>query len=192
VERRLAITYIISATTTLGIGSIAIAAVGGGLFASAYASGVGVKRVEMINEYIVVHSPTTTTVVDDAAAAPPDMETALVRQSAILRSKTPSTTLAAPAPVVEAAALPQAAPPGTPAPAAPAPAPAAPASAAPAPAPAAPSTEPPGAEPPEAEDPAPPSTVAAPPTTASTVRPPIPEGCREPEFRHGTWECDDD
>jgi hypothetical protein len=172
VERRLAITYLVSATTTLGIGSIAIAAASGSRFAGAYASGVGVKRVEMIDEYIVVHSQTTTTIVVDAATVPPDPATELARQSAILRSKTPRTTVAASAPVVEPAAVPEAAPTGTPPPTR--------------------AAEPPEAEPPEAEDPAPPATTAAAPTTTPIVRPPNPEGCREPELQHGAWECDDD
>jgi hypothetical protein len=60
--------------------------------------------------------------------------------------------------------------------------------------PAPPDTEP---NPPTATPEEPPSTLAAPeqtspPDTAPAERPPIPEGCREPEFRRGEWRCDDD
>ena len=68
-ERRLAVTYIISATTTLGIACVAIAAVGGGLFASAAPQIAGGKQVELIDDYIVVHSETIAGAADLAASA---------------------------------------------------------------------------------------------------------------------------
>ncbi|MGZ6961908.1 MAG: hypothetical protein ACXVLM_19600, partial [Ilumatobacteraceae bacterium] len=76
-ERRLAITYSVTATTTLGIACLAIAAVGGGLFASAAPRlAGGAKQVELVDDFIVVHTSTTVATTDalpsstDAAPAP--------------------------------------------------------------------------------------------------------------------------
>ena len=51
-----------SATATLCTASIAIATISGGLFVQAAPSlNAGVKQLELVDDYIVVHSPTTTT-----------------------------------------------------------------------------------------------------------------------------------
>ena len=104
-ERRLAITYAVSATATLCTASIAIATVSGGLFVSAApALKGGAKQVELIDDYIVVHSPDTTTAV---TSADPSLE-----RSYIVAPAPESTvaTTAAPAPVVVAAQAPSPAP----------------------------------------------------------------------------------
>jgi len=204
VERRLAITYIVSATTTLGIGSVAIAVLGGGLFVSAAPIQPGSKQVEVVDDYIVIHSSTTTLVPVDPALLPVDTTAAPASDSAIARVRAPSeaaspdagdASAAAPAPVDGDASEPvqspvTAAPPIESPDPAPAPAPTAAPKAAPAP------TAPPESPSPTAA-PAPAPTSAAPtpttpPAAAPATRPPIPEGCIDPRFRNGTWKCDDD
>ena len=50
-----------SATATLGVAALAFAAVDGGLFVhAAPATSAGAKTIEIVDDYIVVHSPTTT------------------------------------------------------------------------------------------------------------------------------------
>ena len=95
-ERRLAITYALSATATLVTACVAIATVSGGLFAQAAPSRkAGVKQVELVDNYIVVHSPTTT-----IAAAP---QSALMQAFIVAPAPAPApdptdppTTVAAP------------------------------------------------------------------------------------------------
>jgi hypothetical protein len=61
-EHRLRIAHALSATATLGVAALAFAAVDGGLFAhAAPATSAGAKTIEIVDDYIVVHSPTTTT-----------------------------------------------------------------------------------------------------------------------------------
>ena len=190
VERRLAITYSVTATTTLGIACLAIAAVGGGLFASAAPRLPGaVKQVEMIDDFIVLHTSTTvaTTAADAAPNSTEGTSTPLparkppVAALAAAPVPAPATASASPAPDAgtPSAQVPQ---PQTPAPApapksapdptsAPAPAPApsaapAPASApAPAPAPA----RAPAPAPAPAPSPTPAPTTPAPKATTTTV-----------------------
>lgn len=104
-ERRLAITYAVSATATLCTASIAIATLSGGLFVSASpALHVGAKQMELIDDFIVIHSPDTTTAV---TSADPSLD-----RSYIIAPAPESTvaTTAAPAPVVVAAQTPSPAP----------------------------------------------------------------------------------
>lgn len=59
-DRRLRITCAVSATATLCTACLAVAATAGGLFAHAAPSrNGGVKQVENVDDYIVVHSSTT-------------------------------------------------------------------------------------------------------------------------------------
>jgi outer membrane biosynthesis protein TonB len=189
VERRLAITYIVSATATFGIGCVAIAATTGALFASAAPNPLGGKQVEIIDDYIVVHSPTTEVVVDTSLVAAEVAAAASAGRATLARSVSAAPTTAAPAPATIAEPTPTEAP--APAPSAeqvsaPAPAPAPAPKSAPAPSPApAPTPEP------EPED-QPPHTTVAPAPPSPTVRPPIPPGCKEPEWDHGRWKCDGD
>jgi hypothetical protein len=97
-ERRLAITYALSATATLCTASIAIASVSGGLFAQAAPSlKSGVKQVELVDDYIVVHSP--------SASIPTAPQSALMQAFVVAPTTTeapaptdPPATVAAPAP----------------------------------------------------------------------------------------------
>lgn len=97
-ERRLAITYAVSATATLCTACVAIATVSGGLFANAAPSlNGGVKQVELVDDYIVVHSPATS-----IATAP---QSALMQAFVVAPTTTlaptptdPPDTVAAPAP----------------------------------------------------------------------------------------------
>jgi hypothetical protein len=97
-ERRLAITYAVSVTATLCTACVAVATVSGGLFVSAApAMKVGVKQVENIDDYIVVHSATT--------APSPVTSAATVAQAYIVAPQTTASTEApeiteAPAPLV--------------------------------------------------------------------------------------------
>ena len=85
-ERRLAITYALSATATLCTACVAVATVSGGLFAQAAPSlNAGVKQVELVDDYIVIHSP--------AKATPTAPQSALMQAFVA-----PSTTIPAPAP----------------------------------------------------------------------------------------------
>lgn len=192
-ERRLAITYIVSATTTFGIACVAIATAGGGLFASAAPKPAPGKQVEIIDDYIVVHSSTTVLAAD---AGDPTAASATSPKSALTRAPLPAaagTAAPAPAPTVAPAEAvtadaplsetpPTAAPTSAQMPEDPAPAPS-PESDEPEPKPAsAPAADP---SPAPAREPA-----AAAPVPAA--RPPIPPGCHDPEFRNGTWKCDDD
>lgn len=69
-ERRLAITYAVSATATLCTACVAIATIGGGLFAHAQPSlNGGVKQVETVDDYIVLHSSTTIPANDTLSAS---------------------------------------------------------------------------------------------------------------------------
>ena len=114
-EHRLRIAHALSATATLGVAALAFAAVDGGLFAhAAPATSAGSKTIEIVDDYIVVHSPTTT------APAPTTTEvTEAVIEAARLAAIAPVRTAAAPLVV---AAPPVATPAPTPA-QAPAPAP---------------------------------------------------------------------
>ncbi|MEP7203668.1 MAG: hypothetical protein ABI894_13725 [Ilumatobacteraceae bacterium] len=176
-ERRLAITYIVSATATFGIGCVAIAVTAGGLFASAAPNPGGGKQVEIVDDYVVVHSPTTAVVVDTSAAVVEAAERATLARAA---TAAPSIAATAPATVVapevtEATEATEVAP---------APGPAARSAQAPAPAPA-----PPHQAEPEPQDDHPATTTA--PSSPAT-RPPVPGGCKDPEWEHGRWHCDDD
>ncbi len=69
-ERRTAKVSAISVTVTLATASLAIAAVAGGLFAeAATSSNPGVKRVEQIDDYIVVHTTAAETTVAPVTVA---------------------------------------------------------------------------------------------------------------------------
>ena len=97
-ERRLAITYAVSATATLCTASIAIATVSGGLFVSAApALHAGVKQVELIDDYIVVHSDTTPATSSDAN---PDRSyiVAPAPESTVATTAAPAPAAATPAP----------------------------------------------------------------------------------------------
>jgi 2-oxoglutarate dehydrogenase E2 component (dihydrolipoamide succinyltransferase) len=186
VERRLAITYIVSATATFGIGCVAIAVAGGGLFVSAAPKPAGGKQIEVVDDYIVIHS--STTVAGDVVVAPVDPLAAGSPRAALSRSQ------AVPAPIV--AAAPDTTPVAAPEPTAGAPLVAAPPAAAPAPVHAPVAAPAPTPEAPEPTDPPqapePPVRERAPSTTAPSSRPPVPVGCHDPEYDHGTWHCDDD
>ncbi len=106
-ERRLGITYIVAATTTFGVACVTIATASGGLFASAAApSPAGTKRVEIVDEYIVIRSSTTSTTVTpaDLAIVPIDTTPAAAPRSQIARPSAP-----APAPAAGPSAPPEAA-----------------------------------------------------------------------------------
>jgi uncharacterized membrane protein YgcG len=111
-ERRLAITYAVSTSIMLSAACVAVATVSGGLFVQA-APGLnaGIKKVEMIDDYIVLHSPTTSPstaevtkayIVAPAAALVPDPTVPPSTDSApeILNVQPPAP---APAPVHKAA-----------------------------------------------------------------------------------------
>lgn len=98
-ERRLAITYAVSVTATLCTACVAVATVSGGLFVQAAPSmKAGVKQVENIDDYIVVHSETT---------APPTVTSVarayIVAPATTTASTEAPTTTEAPAPVIAAA-----------------------------------------------------------------------------------------
>ncbi len=201
-ERRLAITYIVSATTTFGVACVTIAIAGGGLFASAAApQAAGANQIEVVDDYIVIHSSSTALATIDTTLVPVDLgpAPAPASRSQIAPASAPAAAPAAgESPVSEVTpnldphpAQPEdAVAPSEPAPSPTPEAPAAPAvSSAPAPSPSATVTP---NDPPAAEPPAPAPTPTTPPTTAPAARPPIPEGCRDPRFRNGTWRCDDD
>jgi outer membrane biosynthesis protein TonB len=102
-ERRLAITYAVSATATLCTACLAVATVSGGLFVSAApAMKMGVRTVEHVDDYIVVHSPTTT--------APAALPAVVVPQAYIVAPEPATTTAATDAPVVTPAPAPAPAP----------------------------------------------------------------------------------
>lgn len=201
-ERRLAITYIVAATTTFGVACFTIAIAGGGLFASAASPRpAGVKQVEIIDDYIVIHSSSTTIAPTDPAAVVPveiaAAPTPALHPAPAARSQvTPTPAVPAPSAVPELAPSVEPHPATEESPATLTPAPVAEplvtnapaASPAPSPAPSAPVT--PSAPPAAAPAAVPPPTT--PPTTAPAARPPIPEGCIDPRFRNGTWRCDDD
>lgn len=205
-ERRLAITYSVSATATLGLACVAFAAVGGGIFVSAAPklNGEG-KSVEFIDEYIVLHSSTTlapieTTAVLDAgslpAPAPAAASGAAPRASAPVAA---SPDLVA-APAAQPDTLAAAAPDTVSAPAAPSPEAAAPPPE-PSPSPAAATTAP------QATTPLPkPTPTTTAPSSSTLPRgakipkdwpagrpiPPIPPGCKEPQLEdNGVWNCDE-
>ena len=198
-ERRLAITYIVSATTTFGIACVAIAITGGGLFANAAPPRGGGKHVEIVDDYIVVHT-STSVALTDPAATPVDVQpvtpgspisrvrapgspTAPVVVAAGAAAPSPTDTAVADAGNQAASQPDQASAAGSPSPdgsldAPVAASPVVPAKTSPvdAPAPATTAT------------PSPPSTT---PVVAAT-RPPIPDGCVNPRFRNGAWKCDDE
>ncbi len=218
-ERRLALTYSVSAVVTLAAGCFTIAAVWGGLFAGASprASADG-TRMEMVDDYIVVHS--STTVAPEVAAVLGDLQPTA-------SGSTRSAGTAAPtgrAPAVGPLHTPTASPTGTPD----VPAPDSPTTVSPiaalapiqppppadtaAPDPTPPPAVAPGPVASPASAPAastPPSTTAAPqpppapasPAVPSGVRipsdwpadkpiPPIPAGCRQPQLEdNGVWNC---
>lgn len=99
-EHRLRIAHALSATVTLGVAALAFAAVDGGLFVhAAPATSAGAKTIEIVDDYIVVHSPTT------PAPAPSTTEvTEAVIEAARLAAIAPAPT-AAPAVVVAARPL---------------------------------------------------------------------------------------
>lgn len=185
-ERRLAITYIVSATATFGFGCVAIAAAGGGLFASAAPKPAGGKQIEVVDDYVVIHSSTTVLALSDVAIAPLEPSADSPRW-AISRSGT------APSPASGGAAVPEAAQASdTPEPGANSPLSIGPtATPAPAAEPAPTASEP---DPPQSTQPAAtnPPAPAAPSSAAPAARPPIPDGCDNPRFASGTWQCDDD
>jgi hypothetical protein len=182
VERRLAITYIVSATTTFGIACVAIATASGGLFVSAEPKPGPGKQVEIVDDYIVVHSSTTVLAADTPSP-----------KSALTRAPLPPSAVIAPAPapaVAPAEAVTADAPLSeTPPTAAPASAKVPDEDPAPAPAPS------PSAESDDQPEPASAPAITnkpAAPASGPAARPPVPPGCHDPEFSHGTWKCDDD
>jgi len=202
VERRLAITYIVSATTTFGIACVAIATASGGLFASAAPKPSSDTQVEIVDDYIVVHSSTTTLVAVDPPVPPGDSGGSGSASPPAARGA------AAPAGQLQALAAPDAAPVPVVLPDAPVASPTeavvsaasqgevSEAPSAPQPAAAAPSSPsvPAATQPPATQAPAPtvaPAPVAPTPTTVAAARPPIPDGCVDPRFRNGAWKCDD-
>jgi hypothetical protein len=181
VERRLAITYIVSATTTFGIACVAIATASGGLFASAEPKPAPGKQ-EIVDDYIVVHSSTTVLAADaaDPGAVDPRPKSALTRAPLPAAAATAAPALAPPEAVTADAPLSETPPTAAPASAkvpdeAPAPAPSFESDDEPVPAPAPAATSEPAA-----------------PASGPAARPPVPPGCHDPEFSHGTWKCDDD
>ena len=98
-ERRLAITYIVSATTTFGIACVAFATASGGLFASAASKSPSGTQVEIVDDYIVVRSSTTVATADPAAAptAPSDTGSASAPVARGGSSAAPAAAPAAPA-----------------------------------------------------------------------------------------------
>jgi hypothetical protein len=178
VERRLAITYIVSASITFGVACVAVAVTGGGLFASAAPTPADGKQVEMVDDYIVVHSSTTVVagdaapVVDAAPVAPGASRSAMARPQSPAASA--SADASASQPDTGGTDAPMQTSVSTPAEAAPAPA------ATPAP------SETPSPATPAPAAPQPPST------TIAAARPPVPDGCINPRFRNGAWKCDDD
>ena len=190
VERRLAITYIVSATTTFGIGCLAIATAGGGLFVNAAPKPPAGTQIVIVDDYVVVHTPATPLVAEsvDPAAADATVATATGPKSALTHTQVP-------APAAPSGTVPAAAASPVDAPAADAPEGATPPAAAPASTQlpdqiAAPQTSP---EVDEVQAPAPTPAIDPPATTsAPAARPPIPAGCHDPEFRNGAWHCDDD
>ena len=121
-ERRLAITYALSATATLCTACVAVATISGGLFASAAPSmNGGVKQVELVDDYIVVHSPTTTIPTAPQSALMQAFVVAPTTTAAPAPTDPPTTVAPAPvakvqppAPAPAPAPIHQAAPPTTP------------------------------------------------------------------------------
>lgn len=211
-ERRLAITYSITATVTLGIACFAFAAVGGGLFADAVPELTGEgKSVEFIDDYIVLHSsstlapdltafvgvdsvpapapagdtPRAAAQADGSTAAPGPVALAPAAPDAPAAATLDAPSNQGPAPTPAQAAAP--APPPAPLPVpAPAPAPPMTTTVAPKPAPApapAPTTTAPRATTTTAPTTSLPSGVRIPSDWPSgTPIPPIPPGCREPQL----------
>ncbi len=103
-ERRLAQTSAVSAAATLAFASLAIAAISGGIFvAAASPAQPGVKTVEMVDDYIVVHPTpvaTSTTLASVGVAASEAIVTSTV---ATVEAIAPASVAvsAAPAPLVE-------------------------------------------------------------------------------------------
>ncbi|MGZ4680280.1 MAG: hypothetical protein ACXVIH_09840 [Ilumatobacteraceae bacterium] len=161
-ERRLAITYAVSTTAVLCTACVAVASVSGGLFAHAAPSiNAGVKRVELVDNYIVVR-PKAPTAPKSAL-----MQAFVVAPPSPAPTDPPTTLAAAPAAEVQ---------PPAPAPApAPAPRPAPQPAAAPAPAPAPdPTTAPRRVS----------STVPAEDPTPTRDQPPTTDGTYQPHVRH--------
>lgn len=123
-ERRLAITYIVSATTTFGVACVTIAVTSGGLFVSAAPRPASGKQIEIIDDYIVVQSPTTSVVLSDTLPMPvdPAAPAAAAAQSELNRPKSPAATAtptvpsAATAPAATQTAVPTAEPVTSPSP----------------------------------------------------------------------------
>ena len=188
-ERRLAITYIVSATTTFGIACVAIATASGGLFVSAGPKNPAGAQIVIVDDYIVVHSSTTTPVVEvlDPTTADVTVATASSPKSAFAQTQVPAVSASPAQPVVAVtpvepavAGAPEAAtPPAT-----------SPASAQ-MPDQVGAATTSPEVDEPDAPAAAPSSGPPA-TTSAPAARPPIPAGCHDPEFRNGAWHCDDD
>ena len=200
-ERRLAITYIVSATTTFGVGCVAIAAASGGLFVSAAPKSTGGKQLELVDEYVVLRSSTSVPTIETAAPTL-DITAALVPASplaAAIAAKPVATQAAvsgaAAQPDVTVAALPT---PET----APAPAPTPESAPTPEPAPATPSAPIPAPAAPTTMAPKPITTTAPPAAVPSGARipndwpankpiPPIPPGCEKPQLEdNGKWNCE--
>lgn len=191
-ERRLAITYSVSATATLGVACFAIAAVGGGLFASASPKkAAGGKSVEFVDDYIVLHSsttlaPTDTTLLVDLGNVPapaPSGSTHVASGAAAPIAAAPI----APAPPADspaAANVPADAPASGPAPAATDPAVPPPSASTPAPAPAPATTLPKSTttapKPAPAPAPAPATTAPRSTTTVPTTSSTLPPGVQIP------------
>jgi len=183
VKRRLTLTYLLSAATTCGLGCVAILATTQPYSPHVEAlesfSGNG---VEVLNEYVVVHSPAPSTVAPPATTStttsPPLVADDPLANSVDLAVTSPPTrdiAAASTEPVV--AADHPAEPTGPAEPVEPA------------------DPTPPAQSEPAAVRPSPPAApepTASSDTAAPAERPPIPEGCIEPEFRNGEWQCDDD
>jgi hypothetical protein len=174
------------------------------LFANAAPVPAGGKQVEIVDDYIVVHTSTTAPLVDPAPATVASDANEATSALPILRVRAPGAAVAPVVPGAVAAGAPAPAQGGTtvadpgndaasqpeevplaasPAPDAAAEAPASPTQAAP-------------AKTSSLDSSAPSPTVAAlapaTPPVVTAARPPIPDGCVNPRFRSGAWKCDDD
>lgn len=112
-ERRLKVVLAFAASTTLASACLAIAAIEGGIFATASPpSAGGVHEIELVDDYIVVHSSTsaadTTLVTATIAVALPAPPTTIAAATTPARPTTASTVAVTTPPPITAA--PRAAP----------------------------------------------------------------------------------
>ncbi len=97
-EHRLRIAHALSATVTLGVAAVAFAAVDGGLFVQAApATSAGAKTIEVVDDYIVVHTSTTTTTAPSTTEVTEAViEAARLAATAPIRAAAPTLVVAAP------------------------------------------------------------------------------------------------